>query len=134
MSFTNSSSLKSQLRDDWQNWSDQFKGVRPLLQERLGQYGEKSVQRVRALDDLRNMLKDPSVKTQPKLISILDEMVSIYDDYVNQRDFNTSITFGNKQDYKQQLKSNAKSALEMLAESDPNALAAYNLLFAPLFN
>ena len=134
MSSTNSSSLKSQIRDEWQSWSDQFKGVRPLLQERLGQYGEKSVQRVRALDDLRNMLKDPNVKTQPKLISILDQMVTTYDDYVNQRDFNTSITFGNKQDYKEQLRSNAKLSLEMLAESDPNALAAYNLLFAPLFN
>lgn len=134
MSLTNDSNLKSQIRDEWQNWSNQFKGARPLLQERLGQYGEKSVQRVRALDDLRNMLKDPSVKTQPKLISILDQMVTTYDDYVNQRDFNTSITFGSKQDYKEQLRSNAKSTLEMLAESDPNALAAYNLLFAPLFN
>jgi len=134
MSATTNTDLKRQLRDEWQGWSDQFKGVRPLLQERLGQYGEKSVQRVRALDDLRNMIKDPNVKTQPKLISILDQMVSTYDDYVNERDFNTSITFGSKKDYKEQLRSNAKSALESLAESDPNALAAYNLLFAPLFN
>jgi hypothetical protein len=80
------------------------------------------------------MIKDPSVKTQPKLISILDQMITTYDDYVNQRDFTTSITFGNKQDYKAQLRSNAKITLEALAESDPNALAAYNLLFAPLFN
>ncbi len=134
MSYTTDVNLKRQLRDEWQNWSDQFKGVRPLLQERLGQYSEKSVQRVRALDDLRNMLKDPSVKTQPKLRSVLDQMVTTYDDYVNQRDFTTSITFGSKADYKDQLKLNTKSTLEALAESDPNALAAYNLLFAPLFN
>jgi len=80
------------------------------------------------------MIKDPSVKTQPKLISILDQMITTYDDYVNQRDFTTSIAFGSKQDYKAQLRSNAKITLEALAESDPNALAAYNLLFAPLFN
>jgi hypothetical protein len=134
MSYTTDVNLKRQLRDEWQNWSDQFKGVRPLLQERLGQYSEKSVQRVRALDDLRNMLKDPSVKTQPDLRSVLDQMVTTYDDYVNQRDFTTSITFGSKADYKEQLRSNTKATLEALAESDPNALAAYNLLFAPLFN
>jgi hypothetical protein len=80
------------------------------------------------------MLNDSAVTTQPKLRSILNQMVTTYDDYVNQRDFTTSVTFGNKQDYKDQLKENAKSSLESLAQSDPNALAAYNSLFAPLFN
>jgi hypothetical protein len=134
MSVTTDVNAKRQIRDEWQAWSDQFKGVRPLLEEQLGQGAEKAIARTRALDDLRNMLNDSAVTTQPKLRSILNQMVTTYDDYVNQRDFTTSVTFGNKQDYKDQLKENAKSSLESLAQSDPNALAAYNSLFAPLFN
>ena len=134
MSLTTDVNAKRQIRDEWQAWSDQFKGVRPLLEEQLGQGAEKAIARTRALDDLRNMLNDSAVTTQPKLRSILNQMVTTYDDYVNQRDFTTSVTFGNKQDYKDQLKENTKSSLESLAQSDPNALAAYNSLFAPLFN
>ena len=134
MSLTTDVNLKRQIRDEWQAWSQEFKGARPLLEEQLGQGAEKAIARTRALDDLRNMLKDPEVTTQPKLRSILNEMVTTYDDYVNQRDFTTGVTFGNKQDYKDQLKANAKASLEALAQSDPNALAAYNSLFAPLFN
>jgi hypothetical protein len=80
------------------------------------------------------MLNDSEVKTQPKLRSILSDMISTYDDYINQRDFATTVSFGNKQDYQDQLKLNAKATLEALAESDPNALAAYRSLFDPLFN
>jgi hypothetical protein len=134
MTYTTDTNLKRQLRDEWQTWADEFKGARPLLQEQLGKSAENAIQRTRALDDLRNMLNDSEVKTQPKLRSILNEMVSVYDDYINQRDFNTTVSFGNKQDYKDQLKLNAKATLEALAESDPNALAAYRSLFDPLFN
>jgi hypothetical protein len=134
MSYTNDPNLKRQLRGEWEDWADEFKGARPLLQEQLGLFGERAIQRSIALDDLRNMLNDPKVTTQGKLRSILNEMVTIYDDYVNQRDFNTSITIGNKQDYQEQLRLNAKTALEDLAQSDPNAQAAYNSLFDPLFN
>jgi len=134
MSYTNDPSLKRQLRGEWEDWADEFKGARPLLQEQLGLFGERAIQRSVALDDLRNMLNDPKVTTQGKLRSILSEMVTIYDDYVNQRDFNTSVTIGNKQDYQEQLRLNAKTALEDLAQSDPNAQAAYSSLFDPLFN
>ena len=134
MSYTTDTNLKRQLRDEWQSWADEFKGARPLLQDQLGKFSENAIQRTRALDDLRNMLNDSEVKTQPKLRSILNQMVTAYDDYVNQRDLDTGVTFGNKQDYKNQLKENTKSSLESLAQSDPNALAAYNSLFAPLFN
>jgi hypothetical protein len=134
MTYTTNTDLKRQLRDEWQTWADEFKGARPLLQQQLGKSAENAIQRVTALDDLRNMLNDPEVKTQPKLRSILNEMVSAYDDYTNQRDLTTSISFGKKQDYKDQLKLNAKATLEALAQSDPNALAAYRSLFDPLFN
>jgi hypothetical protein len=134
MSYTTDTNLKRQLRDEWQAWADEFKGARPLLQQQLGKFAENAIQRVTALDDLRNMLNDPEVKTQPKLRSILNEMVSAYDDYTNQRDLTTSVGFGKQQDYKDQLKLNAKATLQALAESDPNALAAYRSLFDPLFN
>jgi hypothetical protein len=134
MSYTTDTNLKRQLRDEWQNWADEFKGARPLLQQQLGKFAENAIQRITAINDLRNMLNDPEVKTQPKLRSILSDMVSTYDDYTNQRDLTTSISFGNQQDYKDQLKLNAKATLEALAESDPNALAAYRSLFDPLFN
>jgi hypothetical protein len=39
----------------------------------------------------------------------------------------------NVQDYKDMIKNNAKNTLAAIAEQDPNAMAAYNTLFAPLF-
>lgn len=134
MSYVTDSNLKRQIREEWENWAEEYKGARPLLQEQLGLFGERAIQRSIALDDLRNMLNDPKVTTQRKLRSVLSEMITVYDDYVNQRDFNTSVTIGNKQEYQEQLRSNAIAMLQDLAESDPNAQAAYDSLFDPLFN
>ena len=134
MSFTASTSAKRQLRDEWETWSQEFKGARPLLEEQLGTGAEKAVARARALDELDGMLNDPNVKAQPALRKTLKEMVDTYNSYVNQRDFTTSVAFGNKQDYKDQLKLSTKTTLEALASTDPNAQAAYLTLFAPLFN
>ena len=134
MSATTSTSAKRQIRDEWQIWSTEFKGARPLLEEQLGLGAEKGIARARALDDLNTMLNDSSVTTQPALRKTLKEMVDTYNSYVSQRDFTTSVAFGNKQNYKDQLKTSTKTTLEALAQSDPNALAAYNSLFAPLFN
>lgn len=134
MAYITDTGLKRQVREEWETWADEFKGARPALQEQLGQFGERAIQRTIALDDLRNMLSDSKVTTQPKLRSILSEMITVYDDYVNQRDFNTFVTIGTKKDYKDQIRSNAMATLQALAESDPNAKAAYNSLFDPLFN
>jgi hypothetical protein len=95
---------------------------------------EKGIARARALDDLNAMLNDSSITTQPALRKILKEMVNTYNSYVNQRDLTTSVSFGNVQDYKDQLKLGTKATLEALANEDPNAKAAYITLFAPLFN
>jgi len=134
MSFTTSTAAKRQLRDEWETWSQEFKGARPLLEEQLGTGAEKGVARARALDELGSMLNDPSVKVQPALRSTLKEMVDTYNAYVNQRDFTTSVAVGNKEDYREQLKISTKTTLEALASTDPNAQAAYITLFAPLFN
>ena len=133
MMYVSSTDLKRQLRDQWQVWSDQFKAARPALQEELSGGSAKAVQRTRALDDLRNMLKDSSVKANPSLQKILGEMLTTYDNYVSQRDLSTFSGNGNTQDYKDMLRASTQTTLEALAGTNSNALAAYNSLFAPLF-
>lgn len=133
MSYVTSTDAKRQIRDEWQTWSTQFKGVRPFLQEQLSQGSQKAIDRNKALDDLRNMLNDNSITTQKSLRNTLKEMLQTYDNYVQERDSTTYSNYGNVQDYKDQLKSSAKMVLESLAGTDPNAVAAFNSLFAPLF-
>ena len=133
MSYTTSTDGKRMLRNQWQTWSDEFKGARPALQEELGAGSAKAIQRTRALDDLRNMLNDSSVRTNPNLQKTLKNMLDTYDSYVSQRDLSTFAATGNTQDYKDMLRLNAQNTLEAIAGKDSNALAAYNSLFAPLF-
>lgn len=133
MIYVTSTELKRQIRDEWQSWSDQFKAARPSLQEDLSSGSAKAVQRTRALDDLRNMLKDESVKANPKVQKILKSMLETYDSYVAQRDLSTFSGTGNTQDYKDLLRTSTQETLQAIAGTDSNALAAYNSLFAPLF-
>ena len=133
MSYTVSTEAKRALRDQWEAWSTEFKGARPYLQEQLSQGSANAIQRLRALDDMRSMLNDQNVTVAPKLRETFSQMLATYDSYVNQRDFGGVLGTANNQDYKDMLKLNAKNTLASLAESDPNALAAYNTLFAPLF-
>lgn len=125
--------IKRQVRQQWEDWSSEFKGTRPLLQEELGKGAAKGVARATALQDLRIMLDDKSVKTEPKTRQILREMLDEYDRYITTRDFASSAGSGFNQDTKDALKVGAQSTLKTLAETNPNALAAYNSLFAPLF-
>jgi hypothetical protein len=133
MAYTTSTDGKRMLRDQWQTWSDEFKGARPALQQELSSGSAKAIQRTRALDDLRNMLKDSSVKANPNLQKTLKDMLDTYDSYVSQRDLSTFVATGNTQDYKDMLRLNAQNTLEAIAGTDSNAIAAYNSLFAPLF-
>lgn len=121
------------IRQQWQDWSDEFKGVRPLLQEELAQGSARNLQRAEALKDLRNMLADPAVEAEPTTRNILKKMVAEYDSYASSKEFAEMPGSGVSQDYKDILKQNALESIKSLAESDPNALAAYNSLFAPLF-
>jgi hypothetical protein len=133
MAATQSTDLKRQVRDEWSRWSNEFKGARPYLQEELSQGSDKAIQRLRALDDIRLMLNDNTVKQQPKLRKVLSDMLNTYDSYISQRDFGGAIGVLNSENYKDLIKSNANQTILALAESDPNAMAAYNSLFAPLF-
>ena len=133
MAYTTSTDGKRMLREQFQVWSDEFKGARPALQNELSGYSERAVQRTRAIDDLRNMLQDKTVTAQPALRKTLKTMLDSYDSYISQRDFSSFSGSGNSQDYKDMLKLNAQNTLQALAEGDSNAMAAYNSLFAPLF-
>ena len=133
LAATLSVEAKRQLRAQWQTWSQEFKGARPFLQEQLGLGSQKGVARVRALDDLRLMLNDSSVTTEPATRNILSQMLQAYDAYINNRDMANQPGMGYTQDYKDMLQLTAKTQIEALASENANTLAAYNSLFAPLF-
>jgi hypothetical protein len=131
MAMLPSSGLKSQLRNQWQTWSEQYKGARPLLQDQLGAGGQRQVDRVRALEDLRKMVSDPEVTVQKNSKSALARMIQAYDNYTNQRDTITSLG-GGADDFKDMLKQNIKTELQDIASKNSNAKAAYDVLFARL--
>ena len=90
LAMTYSTDAKRALRDQWQTWSDQYKGARPFLQDQLGAGSQKAIDRQRALIDLRRMLDDKEITVQPELRSLLANMLNTYDSYTFQRDSITS--------------------------------------------
>jgi len=124
-------SAKSQLRKRWQLWSDQYKGTKPLMQEELGAGGSRQIQRYKAYKDLRDMLNDEDIKTQPKTRSVLRQMVAELDKYQMNKD---TITSNSEvaQNYRDLMKANISARLKELAKQDPNAQMAYDVLFARL--
>jgi hypothetical protein len=131
LAMTYSTDAKRALRDQWQLWSDQFKGARPLLQEQLGQGSQKAIDRLRAIEDLRKMLDDNTVKSQPETRKVLKQMMDQYDQYKYTVDTLTSNS-GMQQDYKDMLKANVKASLQQLSSKDVNAKSAYDILFSRL--
>lgn len=131
LSNTYSDVAKRQLRDQFAVWKEQFLGARPMLQEELGKGAESKIRRIRAYADLRNMLNDKEVTASPKTKAILTQMSQAFDAYQNARDS----VYGNTetaQGYKELLQMNIKTQLQQLAQGNPNAQAAYDILFARL--
>jgi hypothetical protein len=128
-----STDSKRRLRDEWQIWSDEFKGARPLLQMQLAKSATNQVERVQALDDLRKMLNDTSVTTEANTRKVLKQMLEEYDSYVQQRDRAASPGSSFSTSYKDNLIVNAKNRIKSIAVGNANAEAAFNSLFAPLF-
>lgn len=128
-----STELKRIIRNEWETWSSEFKGARPLLQEELGKGAAKAVDRTRALQDMTLMLSDPSVKTEPKTRKILQEMLDEYNSYLSARDYAQNANSGLGSNYAETLKLSTMDSLKSIASENPSALAAYNSLFAPLF-
>jgi hypothetical protein len=121
------------IRNEWETWSSEFKGVRPLLQEELGKGAAKAVDRTRALQDMTLMLSDPSVKAEPKTRKILQNMLNEYNSYLSARDYAESPNSGLGANYAETLRLSTLDSLKSIASENPSALAAYNSLFAPLF-
>jgi hypothetical protein len=133
LTATLTTEAKRQLAYQWQSWSEEFKGARPLLQEALGQGAQTAIARNRALEDLRNMLSDKSVTGSNATRKTLKKMLEQYDSYIGVRDYADQPGVSISQTSLDQIKSGAKNSILSLAGNDPNAIAAYNSLFAPLF-
>ncbi len=128
---TYSDSLKRGLKTQWETWKKQFTSARPLLQEEFGTQSDKAVKRQRAFDDLQKMLADNTVKTEPSIRKALAQMTQVYNDYVYSKDLIQGSSAA-MENYKDLLKQNVKQELEIIAETNPNAKDAYNVLFSRL--
>lgn len=131
LAATRSPFAKKRLNEQWELWSKQFKGSNPLLQKELGAGSEASIRRMAALDDLRDLVNDPSVKVDKETKDTFKAMIEVYDNYINTRD---SIYGGGQtaSNYKDLLKINAKSELEKLSGTNANTADAYTVLFSRL--
>ena len=119
------------LRTRYNEWKDTFMAGRPMLEEHLGKGRENATERVRALDDLINMLDDPKFKNiRPETQNVLREMVNAYQGYVKQRDM-FELIGGNSENI-DLMKSIALRKIKNLSEFNENTLAAYMSIFSRL--
>ncbi len=119
------------LRTRYNEWKDTFMAGRPMLEEHLGKGRENATERVRALDDLTNMLDDPKFKNiRPETQNVLREMVNAYQGYVKQRDM-FELIGGNSENI-DLMKSIALRKIKNLSEFNENTLAAYMSIFSRL--
>jgi hypothetical protein len=131
LATTSNDFAKRNLKMQWDAWSKQYKKARPNLQEEMGKGAENAIKRTQALDDLRTMLSDPSVKVDPAIRQPIEGMLNTYNAYVNARDS----VFGNTEsanNYKDVLKQRAKQELFRLSKLNRNAEDAYFALFSKL--
>lgn len=122
---------RSRLRQEWTDWSTTFKAGRPLVQEEIAQGGKRAIERVAALNDLRNMLDDErSYKAAPKTTSTLKQMLAVYDKF---QDTKKSLKKISSSSYLVDLEETETLAkLQQLSKTNENTLSAYNVLFSKL--
>jgi hypothetical protein len=135
LSTTFNDSQKTQLKEQWDIWSRQFKGTRPILQDELAEGGDRQRARQRAYEDLQNMLTGPQAaqarKADKKAFDAIKEMSDIFNNYMYNRDLVVG-SGANALAYKDLLKQNTKTELEKIASENPNAEDAYYVLFSRL--
>ena len=128
-------SQKTQLKEQWDTWSRQFKGARPVLQDELAEGGDRQRARQRAYEDLQNMLNGPQAaiarKADKKAFDAIKQMSDIFNNYLYSRDLVVGSS-ANALSYKDLLKQNTKTELEKIASENPNAEDAYYVLFSRL--
>ena len=117
-------------RKEFTEWAKVFKAGRPLLQEELSEGGKKAIERLNAINDLRNMLNDKNVKTRSPVQKTLKEMLDIYDDYKIQR--SALDTISGTTSLVSFMKDSAIVKIRELSRANENTISAYNTLFASL--
>jgi len=121
---------RSIARKDFQEWAKVFKAGHPLVQEELAEGGKKAVERIKAINDLRNMLNDPKVTVRGPLQKQLKEMLDLYDSYKADKDIFSNIPGGTK--ITTFLKDETIIRMRELSRANENTISAYNTLFASL--
>ena len=121
---------RSMARDEFQEWAKVFKAGRPLVQEELAEGGKKAVERIKAINDLRNMLNDKSITVRGPLQKQLKEMLDLYDSYKSDKEIFSSVSGGSK--LTTFLKEDTIVKMRELSKTNENTMSAYNTLFASL--
>jgi hypothetical protein len=121
---------RSMARDEFQSWAKVFKAGRPLLQEELAEGGKKAIARIAAIDDLRKMINDKTVKVRGPVQQSLKEMLDIYDSYKLQRQALENVS--GTTNLVAFMKDSAIVKIRELSKKNENTMSAYNTLFASL--
>jgi len=117
-------------RKEFTEWSTTFKAGRPLVQQELAQGGKRAIERMNAIDDLRNMLNDKSVTVRGPVQKVLKDMLDIYDTYKLQKEALGNLS--GSTNLISFMKDNSIVRLRELAKTNENTMSAYNTLFASL--
>lgn len=119
------------LRSQYNNWKDSYMAGRPMLEEFLGKGREKAIERVRALDDLTNMLDDKRfANIRPETQNVLREMVDSYKGYVRQKEVFDLV--GGNRDLIDIVRSGTLRRIKDLSNFNENTLSAYMSIFSRL--
>jgi hypothetical protein len=121
---------KTALREEFNSWKEIFFAGRPLVPEQLSQGGQKAVERLKALDDLRAMLNDTNVKVKPLTQAALNDMLRLYDNYKEQKQ-QLELVSGSRNAISA-LKDQTILQIKILSDTNENTKAAYNVLFGSL--
>ena len=121
---------KTALRQEFNSWKEIFFAGRPLVPEQLSQGGQKAVERLKALDDLRAMLNDRNVTVKPITQKALNDMLRLYDNYKEQKQ-QLELVSGSRKSISA-LKDQTILQIKILSDTNENTKAAYNVLFGSL--
>ena len=121
---------KTALREEFNSWKELFFAGRPLVPEQLSQGGQKAIERLKALDDLRAMLNNNSVTVKPITQKALNDMLRLYDNYKEQKQ-QLELVSGSRKSISA-LKDQTILQIKILSDTNENTKAAYNVLFGSL--
>lgn len=121
---------RTMARREFTDWATTFKAGRPLVQEELAQGGKRAIERMNAINDLRNMLNDKSVTVRGPIQKSLKEMLDVYDNYKLQKDALANVS--GTSNLVSFMKDSSIVRLRELAKKNENTMSAYNTLFASL--